>query len=139
LLEMFPAAKFVHIHRDPVAVFQSSRKMFDIILDFHRLQRRDANDLDEWIIRQYRRMYDAFFEARSRVPVGQFCEVGFEELEKDPIGQVRKIYKTLGLPSFETFEPALRQYVNSLAGYKKNTHPDLSPECKARLKSSWQR
>src|SRR5437899_11077712 len=24
LLEMFPAAKFVHIHRDPVAVFQSS-------------------------------------------------------------------------------------------------------------------
>jgi hypothetical protein len=139
LLEMFPAAKFIHIHRNPVAVFQSCRKAFDIILDWHRLQRRDANDLDEWIIRQYREMYDAFFEARPLIPAGQFCEVAFEELEEDPIGQVKKIYETLGLPSFETFEPALREYMNSLAGYKKNAHPDLSPQWKARLKSSWQR
>jgi hypothetical protein len=139
LLEMFPAAKFVHIRRDPVIVFQSSRRTLDILLDWHRLQRRRADDFDQWIIGQYREMYDAFFAARPRIPAGQFCEIAFEELEKDPIGQVRRIYETLRLPSFETFEPALRQYLNSLAGYKKNTHPDISPELKARLKSSWQR
>jgi hypothetical protein len=39
LLELFPGARFVHIHRDPYVVFQSSRRTFEIIFRWHCLQR----------------------------------------------------------------------------------------------------
>ena len=65
-------------------------------------------------------MYDAFFEERGLIPAGHFHEVGFERLEADPIGEVGRIYEALGLPDFGHVEPALRRYVDSIAGYRKN-------------------
>jgi omega-hydroxy-beta-dihydromenaquinone-9 sulfotransferase len=70
-------------------------------------------------------------------PAGRFHEIGFEQLEQDPIGEVRKIYETLSLPPFSEVEPALRQYMNSLAGYRKNAFPDLSVELMARMAKEW--
>jgi len=37
----------------------------------------------------------------------------------DPNGVVRKVYEKLSLPDFGVVEPALKAYVDSLAGYKK--------------------
>lgn len=137
LLELFPRARFVHIRRDPYAVFRSSRHLFRTVFELHRVQRPPADDLDDWVLRQYRAMYDAFFEERGRIPAGQFHEVAFEELEKDPVGQVRRAYEALSLPAFEEAEPALRRYVESIAGYKKNAFSPLPADLLARIASSW--
>src|SRR5262249_57919454 len=75
LLEMFPGAKFVHIHRDPVVVFQSSLRTMELMLDWQALQRANSPDFDEWTLHQYWEMYEASFEARPRIPEGQICEV----------------------------------------------------------------
>ena len=139
LLELFPNAKFIHIHRDPDTVFLSTRRTFQIIATWHNLQKMDVPDLDDWLIRQYRRMYDAFFEDRTLIPRGNYAEVAFEQLERDPIGEIRKIYQTLSLPDFTTFEPTLKKYVTSLAGYQKNTFPNLDPNLKTRLRREWHR
>lgn len=139
LLEMFPRARFVHIRRDPYAVFRSSRLMFRTVFDMHRVQRPGPDDLDDWILRQYREMYDAFLEERGLIPAGQFHEVGFEELEKDPVGQVRRVYDALGLPAFAEVEPAVRRYTGSIAGYKKNEFSDLPADLRVRIASSWRR
>ena len=37
--KMFPQAKFIHIHRNPYAVFQSSKKMFKVNFEMNRMQR----------------------------------------------------------------------------------------------------
>lgn len=137
LLDLFPNAKFIHIHRDPFPVFQSTRRTFQIVAPWHSLQKLDVPDLDDWLIRQYRMMYDAFFEDRSLIPTGNYAEVAFEQLERDPIGEIRKIYQTLNLPDFAVFEPTLRKYVNSLAGYQKNTFPNLDPNFKTCLHREW--
>jgi hypothetical protein len=137
LLDLFPKAKFIHIHRDPFTVFQSTRRTFQIVAPWHNLQKSDVPDLDDWLIRQYRLMYDAFFEDRTLIPRGNYVEVAFEQLERDPIGEIRKIYQTLSLPDFTTFEPSLQKYFNSLAGYQKNTFPDLDLNLKTRLRREW--
>lgn len=137
LLELFPNAKFVHIHRDPVPVFQSTRQTFQIIMNWHNLQRPEVTDLDGWLIRQYRVMYDAFFEDRARIPAGQYCEVAFENLERDPVSEIRKIYDALNLPDFASSEPRLRKYVNSLVDYKRNSFFDLDSYLKTRLRAEW--
>jgi hypothetical protein len=54
-------------------------------------------------------------------------------MERDPVGEVRKLYGALGLPAFEGFEPALRRYVDSLSGYRKNAFPPLAPDQRRRV------
>jgi hypothetical protein len=139
LLELFPDAKFVHIHRNPYTVFQSSRRTMLKLAPWSALQRPDHRDLDERTLRQYQEVYDVFFEERELIPKGHFHEVGFEELEKDPVGQVRGIYDALDLPTFQEVEPALGQYLESLAGYQKNAFPDLPGDLRQRIARQWRR
>jgi hypothetical protein len=137
LLELFPDARFVHIHRNPYAVFQSTHHLMHRITPWLALQRPDFAGLDDRIIRQYREVYDVFFEECGLIPPGQFHEVGFEDLEADPVGQARGIYEALSLPAFGHVEPALRKYVGSLAGYKKNTFSELPADLRERLAREW--
>lgn len=137
LLELFPEAKFVHIHRDPVRVFQSSRRSLSILLDWHSLQRSDTDSLEDWVIEQYREMYDAFFEEKELVPSGRFHEVCYEQLEGDTIGELQKLYRALDLPEFSSVEPRVRQYVDSLTGYRKNAFSELPEAIKKRLRREW--
>jgi hypothetical protein len=53
-------------------------------LRLHRLQSEDWPDLDEWILRQYRVMYDAYFEDLPLVPVDRLVEVAYEDFERRP-------------------------------------------------------
>jgi hypothetical protein len=139
LLEVFPEARFVHIHRDPYVVYQSTQRLWSLAFSLFPFQTTDLAQLHERIVRQYAEMYEAFFEERELLPPGRYAEVGFEDLEKDPIGQVRRIYAELGLPDFAAVEPALRAYVASLAGYRKNQHPDLPPDVRADIARAWRR
>lgn len=138
LLEMFPDARFVHIHRDPFAVFQSTRRLFQTAVAAMRLHACDQEDLDAQIIENYRVMYQAFFEERDLIPAGQFCEVAFENLERDPAGQIRLIYDQLGLSRSEQLDVSIDRYVESLADYRKNAYSELSDGFRARLATAWQ-
>ena len=139
LLELFPDARFVHIHREPFTVFQSMRKLFKTAIPGMRLQVSEDRHLDAWILRTYRTMYDVFFEERGLIPPGRYHEVCFEELEKDPVGQLRQVYRGLGLDGFDAVEPPLRRYLDSLAGYRKNEYADLPPELRRRVADEWRR
>jgi len=139
LLELFPDARFVHIHRNPYDVFQSTRHTYQKIPPWVTLQRPEERGVDDRILRHYREAYEAFFEERSLIPRGRFHEVSFTALEADPIGQVRGIYEGLGLPDFGYVEPRLRRYVESLSGYRKNTFPELSAQERGRVAREWRR
>jgi omega-hydroxy-beta-dihydromenaquinone-9 sulfotransferase len=133
LLGLFPDARFVHIHRDPYVVFQSSRHTYQTVIELHRVQRYRTDELDSWILGQYREMYDVFFEERSLIPAGRYHEMSFEQLEIDPIGQMRAMYQALDLPDFAQVKPALKQYVGSIAGYQKNSFGSLSNELREQV------
>jgi omega-hydroxy-beta-dihydromenaquinone-9 sulfotransferase len=139
LLDMFPEAKFVHIHRNPYSVFPSFVHTWTTGLPFGRLQRTNQIDWTERVIRQYKEIYDAFFEERSLIPADRFHEICYEDLEKDPVGELRKLYDALQLPAFAQVEPTVRTYVDSLSGYRKNAFPKLAPDIRRRIASEWRR
>ena len=60
-------------------------------------------------------------------------------MEADAVTELRRVYETLNLPGFDSVDLALRNYVKTLAGYQKNSFPDLSNELKQRLKREWKR
>jgi hypothetical protein len=139
LLEMFPGAKFVHVRRDPYAVFKSTLHLYAKVLPVIRLQSVRKIDWEARTLRQYREVYDAYFEQRGLIPAGHLHEVAFEALEKDPVGELRKAYEALGLPNFAAAELTVRRYVDSLAGYKKNAFAALPEERRRRVAAAWRR
>ncbi len=135
LLELFPDAKFVHIHRDPYDVFRSSQHTWSKVMSWWALQEQ-APGADA-VIRDYVEVFDAYFEQRHLIPDENYCEVAFDDLERNPIGEVRRIYDELNLPDFSHVEPKLRDYVQSINGYSKNRFPELSKEIRERLALEW--
>jgi omega-hydroxy-beta-dihydromenaquinone-9 sulfotransferase len=133
LLEMFPTAKFVHIQRNPYDVFLSTRRTFQDILPYRILQHDVIEDLDELLIRRYQETYQAFFEQKHIIPDHNLHEVRFEELERDPLGQMRRLYEALALPDVAEVEPALLSYIQSLSGYQKSVYPELSIDLRQRI------
>jgi hypothetical protein len=84
-------------------------------------------------------MYDAYFGDRALIPPGQLIEMAYEDLERDPVGQVRAIYSGLSLGDFDTFRPALESYVGSIGDYRKNRHAVLDKATRQRVAEAWSR
>lgn len=137
LLDMFPKAKFVHIHRNPYDVFQSASHTFRTVSPYMRVQALDEAELENRLVRYYRNTYESFFAQKDQVPPGQFHEVAFADLEADPVGEMRKIYAQLALPEFDQVEPVLRDYVGSLRGYRKNRYGPIEESTRRRIATEW--
>lgn len=133
LLKAFPEAKFVHIHRNPYDVYRSSLHSAIKAIPWWTLQRPDFTGLEERTIQQYEEIYAAYFEDRERIPAGRLHEIRYEALEADPIGQLRKLYAALALGDFAEAEPAVRQYLASIAGYEKNRFGQIEPPWKEQV------
>ena len=139
LLRLFPDARFVHIHRHPYDVFQSFRHYYDTAMWFTYLQRPDLDAIDDVIVRRYTALHDALFDDVPRIPAGQFHEVRYEDLERDPLGVLRGTYDALGLGDFDVAEPGVRAYLATLTGYEKNRFAPLDAAAKARVAYEWRR
>jgi hypothetical protein len=139
LLEVFPTARFVHIHRSPYVVFRSFQHYFDTAMWYTYLQRPNLADVDRGILDRYNVLYDAFFEERGLIPAGRYHEMAFEDLERDPIGQMRLLYERLSLPGFDQLEPKLHGYLASIAGYEKNRYTELTPQQREAVAKAWRR
>ncbi|HEY3965794.1 MAG TPA: sulfotransferase [Planctomycetaceae bacterium] len=139
ILEMFPDARFVHIHRDPYVVYQSTKHLQLKSWEYCAMQAPDKSALHSQVIRQYRLMMDAFFEERHLIPKNRYCDVSFAELEKDPLGLLKGVYKNLSLPEFAVAQPKIEAYLKSLSDYKKNVHTDLPPDVRDEISTAWRR
>lgn len=125
LLELFPEARFIHIHRHPHDVFRSTRHYWDTAVWYSYLQKPDRSRLDAQILQRYRTLYDAFHAQRSLIPAGRFHELSFADLESNPLASVGRLYEELALPHFDTLLPTLETYLASQSSYKKNRFTSL--------------
>ncbi|MEM1023677.1 MAG: sulfotransferase [Myxococcota bacterium] len=138
LLELFPDARFVHIHRHPFRVFNSTLKMERTTQPIYAYQTARKEELEDFVLWRYRTMYDAYFEDAPKVPEGQLAEVSFEDLDERPVETIEQVYQALGLPDFSVARSSLEAYVASLAGYRKNSFPDLPLDTKDRIRRAWE-
>lgn len=139
ILEMFPDARFVHIHRDPYRVFQSQRHFFDTAGWHTYLQKPDLEAIDEGILQRHETMYDAYFNDLPQIAKDRIVDIRFDDLEANPVEEIAKVYDQLSLEGFAAFAPKLRSYVDSLKGYRKNDFDRLDPATKAVVAKRWAR
>lgn len=137
LLDLFPEARFVHIHRHPHDVYRSFVHYYDTAAWFSYLQVPDRSRVRGTIIKRYRTLYEAFLDQRDLIPAGRFHELSFRDLEGDPLGSIEKIYESLSLGDFDAARPALTDYLATIEGYRKNEYPPLAREDRAELATVW--
>ncbi len=123
LLELFPAARFVHIVRDPYAVFMSTRKLFATEIRMLQLRTAPRLDLDAAVTRAYRELMSAYLRDRDLIPPGRLTEVRYEDLVAAPASALKRIYEELRLPGHRDALPGFERYLSSVSAYRTNHLP----------------
>ncbi len=122
LARWFPGAKFIHIARHPHKIVPSTIHLWRSLatVQGYQFPEIDNEALEEFVHTCYDRMYNGYFRDRSSIPEGSLLEIQFEELVKDPIGNVRNIYQSFGIDEFDTVLPRLQKYWSSRQDHKAN-------------------
>ena len=136
LLELFPQARFIHIVRDPYVIFPSPLNMWKRLYRRDGLQKPHYRGLEEHVFGTFSRLYQAFERDRQSIGPARYCEVRYEDLIADPIGQTRQIYDRLELGEFDRVLPALEKYVAGQKGYKTNRY-QISADIRAQITRRW--
>ncbi len=122
LLDMYPNAKFIYIHRNPVEVFLSTQNFYKKMLPPLQLQDISKKEIEFNIIEIYKKIMNDYLEQKKLVPEGNLVEVAYEHLEKDPTEVLKNIYDTIDLDGYKEAAPNFENYINNLKNYKKNKH-----------------
>lgn len=120
LMEMFPNAKFIHIHRNPYDVFLSMQNFYKKLLKQFALQNYDHVDIDETIFAVYERMMDQYAKDAATARDGQLVEIRYDALDQDPMGSIEQVYSGLGLDGFSNARQAFTDYLASVQTFEKN-------------------
>jgi hypothetical protein len=124
LKRLYPHARFIHIYRNPHDVFRSTRRFYRTLLERFAWQHFDHLDLDSLVIESYRRMMDRIMIDKEMLLKGDIVELRFEDLEKQPIQEIERIYQELGLGDFQAALPKFEAYLASVEGFQKTFIPD---------------
>jgi hypothetical protein len=120
LMEMYPDAKFIYIHRNPIIVFLSTRRFFTELfptLWFHKV---DESFIEKMIIDNYKKLLGRYEDTKSLLSEDNLLEIRFDDYDKNPVELTRLIYEQLFKEDFDKVEKIISQYVSSLQSYKKS-------------------
>lgn len=121
LLELFPDARFVYLHRDPHVVYLSTIKLWQSFANKHGLQTPRRPDLiEQKVLREYRTLIESYRATRHLIPPGRLVEVKYEDLAADLLGQTQRVYVELKLDNWSEVRPQIEQYVAARASYVTN-------------------
>lgn len=134
LLDLFPGARIVHIHRDPRAVFASSVRALRRTMAELALQGWSQVDVEGAVLEAYPLALRAFRAQAAGLPRDRLAEVSFEEVVADPRGSLRRLWRDLALPA--PAKGGIEAHLARVAGFRAEG-ARLSPEEERRLRAAW--
>lgn len=134
LLEMFPNAKFIHIHRDPLDVVPSTMHMWKVVGNENKLKNKQLNPGLKEVSIVYDKMLSKINTDLNRVDENAKVEVSFSELESDPLTTIKHIYNKLELNYSSGIEENIKTRISETKTYQKNIY-QLSDSEKETIKN----
>jgi len=136
LAQTFKGAKFVHIHRHPYKVFVSMRNFYEKLFPELALQNYEHIDIDQIIFKTYRRMMTSLKEQTKNMTDNHYAEIGFDQFQADPLGELSRIYRQLEIEDFEADKDVFAEYLDSIKDYKKNAF-NMPPDLIVKIDENW--
>src|SRR5437660_2678963 len=121
LLSVYPDALFVQTHRTPIDAMASVSSLVTIL----RSAFSDAVDpitVCREAIHYWSETMDKFLNKRNRLASNRICDVEFDEIARDPIAAVRRIYEHFGWSLSQQAEQRMRTLVASHADRQPGNH-----------------
>jgi len=137
LLDLFPDAKFIFIHRNPYEVFLSTVHTHKTVIPRSQLQNTDPERIEARVLEFFTQLMQRYLADRSLIPAGNLVEIRYEDLEASPLNQLRSVYEALGLPGYDDAEQDFRLYIDSVSDYKKNAY-EMNDDIVAKVNEHWQ-
>lgn len=114
LLELFPNAKFIHIIRNPYHVYLSMKRNIEKEMVLYTVQNPPSwKTFETSMVDLYNRMYAKYFKEKKLILNGNFCEIRYENLIKNPMQQLKEIYQELDLGNFKKYKLNFEEYIKS--------------------------
>lgn len=120
LAEMFPGAKYIHIIRNPFKIVPSAINMWNIVAGenaFCNGWETPGTEATARLVEQFRKSVDV---SRKKLAGGSFSEVRYEDLEKDPVKELKRIYKDLEMEFSQEHEEKIARFMEAKKNYRKN-------------------
>jgi hypothetical protein len=136
LLELFPDARFIHIVRNPYDVFPSTVNLWKSLAEKHGVQTPHHREIEERVFQTLPHLYGRLEEGKKLVKPSRFHELRYEELVRDPLGQMENLYKRLELSGFDEMSLHLESFLARNANYETNKF-QLSTEKRDEITERW--
>ena len=137
LLELYPDAKFIHIHRNPYHVYQSNEGLYENILPMLSFHKVDNGLMENSILYAYEAIHKKFFNDKRKINKNQIFELSYDEFVTNPEEQLRNAYLHLNIDNYETALPKFRDEINSIKNYQSNKHSALSKKTIEAINEKW--
>jgi hypothetical protein len=122
LLDLFPDANFIHIVRNPVIVYLSTKKFFTQLVPTLQLEPFSEDEISEMILDIYKDMMRDYLQDRKQLDPEKLIEIKYEELVERPIENLEYIYKTLNFTHFQELKPVFEEHLKSIEGHLVDTY-----------------
>lgn len=138
LAKRYPGCKFIHIARNPVEVFLSTKRLWRRLHEVQGFQipRYTDEELSERVHSDYQVMYQGYMKGRRELEPHQWIEVQFEELIADASAVVRQIYQTLNLGDSNILESNVANNMSGRRSYQAEDY-QFPPETVADVMRRW--
>jgi len=118
LREIFPAANFIFMIRNPVMVYLSTKKFFVELFPTLNLENFSNEDISNMILDVYPKLLQDYLSHKKQIDSKRILEVRYEGLQEDPVIEVEKIYEHFGFTDLQVLKPDFLEYLDTLKGYK---------------------
>lgn len=132
--QMFPAASFIRIVRNPYDVYPSTLHFWRKMADQWGLQ-RGWPGLDEFVLESFERMERILDQTLPAIPAEQQYLLRFEDLVADPLAQLEELYAHFGWDA-EAAKPTWKQYLEGAKDYRQNRF-ERSPAERRQIAERW--
>ncbi len=123
LFAVYPDARVIQIHRDPLKTVPSTISLMGTIRSM-RGDRVDVNSIAPWVSLGYAAMLDDTMDARASgaLPDAAFVDVRYADLMVDPARTVRDVYGRLGIDAPPELDLAITDHLASRPSVDRGVH-----------------
>ncbi len=138
LLKLFPDAKFVHISRNPLAIYPSTVKLWKSLDSVQGLHNPAHDDpwMEGFVFSVFETVFKRYEEDRHLIPEGHLVEVRYEDLAETPETILKDIYRQLDLGDYARAEGAVKAYLSEKGSYTPNVF-ELPDDLRKKIIARW--
>lgn len=121
LFDVFPGARVIQTHRDPLETIPSAASMYRSLWELN-CDRVDPTVVGHQVRERFAWALSRCLRSRERYASDRFLDVDYRDVQRDPLAQARRVYAWLGMSLSNASEARLRSWLADNSRDKRASH-----------------